>query len=288
MKFTTYLRNGAPRLAVVDGNDLIDLNDAQPQVPGDLRAALAAGIDLPAAARAATSAQAKRQPLADATLAPLVPEPGKIVCLGLNYYDHAKEGGREKPDYPWFFFRAASSLVAHGQTGLAPTVSTKFDYEAELAVVIGRKVPRHTKQQDALQYVFGYSCFNDMSVRDYQKRTPQWTIGKNFDGTGGFGPVLVTADELPPGAAGLRIQARLNGQVMQDANTSDMIFSVAETIALLADVLTLEPGDVLVMGTPAGVGQARNPPVWMKDGDTIAIDIERIGTLVNPIVNEAQ
>jgi acylpyruvate hydrolase len=178
--------------------------------------------------------------------------------------------------------------VAHGQTGLAPTVSTKFDYEAELAVVIGRKVPRHTKQQDALQYVFGYSCFNDMSVRDYQKRTPQWTIGKNFDGTGGFGPVLVTADELPPGAAGLRIQARLNGQVMQDANTSDMIFSVAETIALLADVLTLEPGDVLVMGTPAGVGQARNPPVWMKDGDTIAIDIERIGTLVNPIVNEAQ
>jgi acylpyruvate hydrolase len=149
-------------------------------------------------------------------------------------------------------------------------------------------VPRHTRQQDALQYVFGYSCFNDMSVRDYQKRTPQWTIGKNFDGTGGFGPVLVTADELPPGAAGLRIQARLNGQVMQDANTSDMIFSVAETIALLADVLTLEPGDVLVMGTPAGVGQARNPPVWMKDGDTIAIDIERIGTLVNPIVNEAQ
>jgi acylpyruvate hydrolase len=288
MKLTTYLRNGAPRLAVVEGNDLIDLNDAQPQVPGDLRAALKAGVDLPAAARAAAGAQAKRQPLAGATLAPLVPEPGKIVCLGLNYYDHAKEGGREKPDYPWFFFRAASSLVAHGQPGLAPTVSTKFDYEAELAVVIGRKVPRHTRQQDALQYVFGYSCFNDMSVRDYQKRTPQWTIGKNFDGTGGFGPVLVTADELPPGAAGLRIQARLNGQVMQDANTSDMIFSVAETIALLADVLTLEPGDVLVMGTPAGVGQARNPPVWMKAGDTIEIDIERIGTLANPIVNETQ
>jgi acylpyruvate hydrolase len=168
-----------------------------------------------------------------------------------------------------------------------PKVSSKFDYEAEMAVVIGRKVPRHTKQADALQYVFGYSCFNDMSVRDYQKRTGQWTIGKNFDATGGFGPVLVTADELPPGATGLRIQSRLNGQVMQDANTSDMIFSVAETIALLAECLTLEPGDVIVMGTPAGVGQARTPPVWMKAGDTIEIEIERIGVLRNPIVNEA-
>jgi acylpyruvate hydrolase len=148
-------------------------------------------------------------------------------------------------------------------------------------------VPRHTKEADALPYVFGYSCFNDMSVRDYQKRTPQWTIGKNFDATGGFGPVLVTADDLPPGATGLRIQSRLNGKVMQDANTSDMIFSVAETIALLADVLTLEPGDVLVMGTPAGVGQARTPPVWMKAGDTIEIEVERIGVLSNPIVAEA-
>jgi 2-keto-4-pentenoate hydratase/2-oxohepta-3-ene-1,7-dioic acid hydratase in catechol pathway len=287
MKFTTYLRNGAPRLAVVDGNDLIDLNDANPQVPGDVRAALKAGIDLQAAGRAAAK-QGTRQPLAAATFAPLVPEPGKIVCLGLNYYDHAKEGGREKPDYPWFFFRAASSLVAHGQPGVVPQVSTKFDYEAELAVVIGRTVPRHTKEAEALQYVFGYSCFNDMSVRDYQKRTPQWTIGKNFDATGGFGPVLVTADELAPGATGLRIRSLLNGQVMQDANTDDMIFSVAETIALLAEVLTLEPGDVIVMGTPAGVGQARNPPVWMKAGDTIEIDIEKVGTLRNPIANEAK
>jgi 2-keto-4-pentenoate hydratase/2-oxohepta-3-ene-1,7-dioic acid hydratase in catechol pathway len=287
MKFTTYLRNGAPRLALVDGNDLVDLNDANPQVPADLRAALKGGVDLQAAARAALSDKPARQPLASVKLAPLVPEPGKVVCLGLNYYDHAKEGGRDKPDYPWFFFRAASSLMGHGEAGIAPRVSTRFDYEAELAVVIGRTVPRHTKQGDALQYVFGYSCFNDMSVRDYQKRTPQWTIGKNFDGTGGFGPALVTADELPPGAVGLRIQSRLNGQVMQDANTSDMIFSVAETIALLAEVLTLEPGDVIVMGTPAGVGQARTPPVWMKHGDTCEIEIERVGTLSNPIRNEA-
>ena len=288
MKFTTYLRHGAPRLALLDGNDLIDLNDANADVPADLRAALKAGVDLAAAGRAAVDSTAARQPLAGTQLAPLVPEPGKIVCLGLNYYDHAKEGGRDKPEYPWFFFRAASSLVAHGESGWVPQVSTRFDYEAELAVVIGKTVPRHTKEADALQYVFGYTCFNDMSVRDYQKRTPQWTIGKNFDRTGGFGPALVTADELAPGATGLRIQTRLNGHVMQDANTSDMIFSVAETIALLAEVLTLEPGDVIVMGTPAGVGQARTPPVWMKAGDVCEIDIERVGVLRNPIAAEGE
>src|SRR5262249_19240595 len=204
-------------------------------VAADLRAELERGTDLAAAGRAAIASGAPRMPLASLRHAPLVPEPGKIVCLGLNYYDHAKEGGREKPDYPWFFFRAASSLVAHGEAGWVPQVSAKFDYEAEMAVVIGKTVPRHTKEADALQYVCGYTCLNDMSVRDYQKRTPQWTIGKNFDRTGGFGPHLVTADELAPGATGLRIRSLLNGQVMQDANTSDMIFSVAETIALLAD-----------------------------------------------------
>lgn len=288
MKFTTYLRDGAPRLALVDGDMLIDLHDADGRIPHDLRAALTAGIDLPAMAAACAEAGAARVPMAGVRLAPLVPEPGKTVCLGLNYFDHAKEGGREKPDYPWFFFRGASSLIAHGDAGVVPRVSPRFDYEAELAVVIGRRVPRHVKEADALQYVFGYSCFNDMSVRDYQKRTPQWTIGKNFDATGGFGPVLVTADELPPGATGLRIQGRLNGEVMQDANTTDMIFGVAETIALLAEVLTLEPGDVIVMGTPAGVGQARTPPVWMKAGDTYEVEIERVGLLSNPIVAEAQ
>lgn len=286
MKFTTYLRDGVPRLAALDGAHFVDLHDADARVPADLRAALKAGIDLPAAARAAIASQAARHSLTSVTLAPLVPEPGKIICLGLNYFDHAKEGGRDKPDYPWFFFRAASSLVAHGEEAWAPKASTKFDYEAELALVIGRTVPRHVKQADALQYVFGYTCFNDMSVRDFQKRTPQWTIGKNFDRSGGFGPVLVTADELAPGATGLRIQSRLNGQVMQAANTDDMIFNVAETIALLAEVLTLEPGDVIVMGTPAGVGQARTPPVWMKAGDTIDVEIEGVGLLSNPIAAE--
>lgn len=280
MRFATLVQNGRPRLGVVDGDQWVAVAD-------DLRAALEAGTDLLAAGRAALASTAPRVPLAGQTFAPLVPEPGKTICLGLNYFDHAKEGGRtEKPDYPWFFYRGKSSLIGHGQPGVVPKVSSKFDYEAEMAVVIGRKVPRHVSQADALGYVFGYACFNDMSVRDYQKRTGQWTIGKNFDATGGFGPVLVTADELPPGAVGLRIQSRLNGQVMQDANTSDMIFSVAETIALLAECLTLEAGDVIVMGTPAGVGQARTPPVWMKAGDTIEIEIERIGTLSNPIVAE--
>ena len=281
MRFTTYLQDGQPRLGVLDGDQVIAL-------AADLRAALAAGTDLVAAGRAAIASGAPRLPLAGLSFAPLVPEPGKTICLGLNYFDHAKEGGRtEKPVYPWFFFRGKSSLLGHGQPGLCPKLSGKFDYEAELAVVIGKTVPRHVAQADALNYVFGYSCFNDMSVRDYQKRTPQWTIGKNFDATGGFGPVLVSADALPAGALGLRIQSRLNGQVMQDANTSDMIFSVAETIALLAECMTLEPGDTIIMGTPAGVGQARTPPVWMKAGDTVEIEIEQIGVLRNPIVAEA-
>ncbi|MDM0111283.1 fumarylacetoacetate hydrolase family protein [Variovorax sp. J22R133] len=283
MKFTTFIHNAEKRLGLVDGDNVIDLNAAQPQVPADLRAALTAGVDLAAAAKAALASGAARLPLSGLEFAPLVPEPGKTICLGLNYFDHAKEGGREKPEYPWFFFRGASSFVAHGQPGILPRVSERFDYEAELALVIGRRVPRHVSQEDAPGYVFGYTCFNDMSVRDYQKRTPQWTIGKNFDGTGGFGPVLVTADELPPAATGLKIQGRLNGKVMQDANTTDMIWGVAETIALLSDVLTLEPGDVIVMGTPAGVGQARTPPVWMKAGDSFEVEIEGIGTLVNPI-----
>lgn len=280
MRFTTYLRDGQPRLAVVDGEHAVDL-------AADLRAELERGADLAAAGRAALASGAPRLPLASLAFAPLVPEPGKTICLGLNYFDHAKEGGRDKPEYPWFFYRGKSSLIGHGQPGVLPRVSSKFDYEAELAVVVGRRVPRHVARADALRYVFGYACFNDMSVRDFQKRTPQWTIGKNFDATGGFGPVLVSADELPPGAVGLRIVSRLNGQVMQDANTADMIFPVDETIALLAECMTLEPGDVIVMGTPAGVGQARTPPVWMKAGDTVEIEIERIGVLRNPIAAEA-
>ena len=285
MQLLTYRSGTQTRLGVVEGDQVIDLNQAQPQVPADLLAALAAGVDVLAAAKAALASNAPRIPRAGLKIAAPVPRPGKIICLGLNYFDHAKEGGREKPDYPWFFFRGATSLIAHGESGIRPRVSERFDYEAEQAVVIGKNA-RHLTQANALDCVFGYSCFNDMSVRDYQKKTPQWTIGKNFDGTGGFGPVLVTADELPAGASGLHIESRLNGKVMQSANTSDMIWGVAETIALLTECMTLEPGDVIIMGTPAGVGQARTPPVWMKHGDTIEIEIERVGLLSNPIRDE--
>ena len=283
MNFITFIEGGQTRLGALDGSDVVDLNAADASTPPDLRAALAAGIDLVAAARDAIVSSAARKLLAGLALAPVVPRPGKTICLGLNYFDHAKEGGREKPDYPWFFFRGESSLIAHGAPGLRPRVSTMFDYEAEMALVFGTRVPRHVSEERAVGHVFGYSCFNDMSVRDYQKRTPQWTIGKNFDGTGGFGPHLVSADALPHAARGLSIEGRLNGVVMQKANTDDMIFGVAETIVLLSQVLTLEPGDVIVMGTPAGVGQARKPPVWMKAGDVYEVEIEGIGTLRNHV-----
>ena len=286
MNFITFFDRGETRLGVVDADSVVDLHLADPATPPDLRAALAAGIDLVAAGHRAIDRSAGRRPLAGTVHAPVVPRPGKTICLGLNYYDHAKEGGREKPDYPWFFFRGESSLIAHGDPGVRPRVSTMFDYEAEMALVIGTRVPRHVDAERAVDHVFGYSCFNDMSVRDYQKRTPQWTIGKNFDGTGAFGPHLVSADALPHAARGLAIEGRLNGEVMQTANTDDMIFGVAETIVLLSQVLTLEPGDVIVMGTPAGVGQARKPPVWMKAGDVYEVEIEGIGTLSNPIRDE--
>jgi acylpyruvate hydrolase len=285
MKFTTFHQAGLDRLGLIDGDHVIDLHQAQPQVNADLRLALKSGVDLAAAAQNALASNAPRLPLASLQLSPIIPEPGKIICLGLNYFDHAKEGGRDKPDYPWFFLRSASSLLAPNADAVLPKVSERFDYEAELAVVIGKTV-KHVKMENALDCVFGYSCFNDISVRDYQKKTPQWTIGKNFDKTGGFGPVLVTADELPAGATDLKIQSRLNGQVMQDANTRDMIWGVAETIQLLTECMTLEPGDLIIMGTPAGVGQARTPPVWMKHGDVIDIEIEHIGLLRNKIQRE--
>ncbi|PKQ06377.1 MAG: 5-oxopent-3-ene-1,2,5-tricarboxylate decarboxylase [Alphaproteobacteria bacterium HGW-Alphaproteobacteria-11] len=279
MRFVTFEAAGAVRLGLVEGGEVADLGALA------LIDVVRAGKDgLAAAAKAACSAP--RLPLDGLTLLPVIPRPGKIICLGLNYAEHAAEGGRERPDYPNFFMRCATSLVGHGQPVMRPRVSEQLDFEAELAAVIGRTVPRHVTRAKALDYVAGYSCFNDVSVRDYQRRTPQWTIGKNFDGTGPFGPLFVTADELPPGATGLAIASRLNGETMQSANTRDMIFPVDETIALLSDCMTLEAGDVLVMGTPAGVGFARTPPVWMKPGDTIEVEIEGVGLLANPIAAE--
>lgn len=286
MKFVTFQANRGTRLGIIDGDALVDLNAADPQLPSSLADALETQVDMRAAGRAVLDTPAARVPLRDLMLAPAVPQPRKIICLGLNYFDHAKEGGRDKPEYPWFFFRGASSLIGHQQPAVMPRVSTQLDYEAELAVVIGTTVPRHVPLQESLEHVFGYSCFNDISVRDYQKKTPQWTIGKNFDGTGAFGPCIVTADELPLGGKGLRIQGRLNGVVMQNASTDDMIFGVAETIVLLSECMTLEPADVIVMGTPAGVGAGRKPQVWMNEGDVFEVDIERVGLLTNTVRKE--
>jgi len=288
MRLVTFQESGTERLGVFAGDSVVDLSRAAPDLPRDLVALIRAGTDrLAGAERAAKDASAAaRIPLARVQFLPPVTQPGKIICLGLNYVDHATEGGHAKPSYPSFFLRVATSLTGHREPIMRPQCSTQLDYEAELAVVIGRRA-RHLRESDALGCIAGYSCFNDGSLRDYQRKTGQWTIGKNFDRTGGFGPWMVTPDELPAGAAGLSIQSRLNGQVMQNANTRDMLFPVAETIVLLTECLTLEPGDVIVMGTPAGVGYARKPPVWMQQGDTVEIEIEGIGVLSNPIRDES-
>jgi 2-keto-4-pentenoate hydratase/2-oxohepta-3-ene-1,7-dioic acid hydratase in catechol pathway len=224
-------------------------------------------------------------PFAEVELLPVVPRPGKVVCLGLNYAEHAKEGGFQVPEYPVLFLRVSTSLVGAGAPIVRPQCSVTLDYEAELAIIIGRG-GRHISAADALAHVGGYTLFNDASVREFQRRTAQWTPGKNFDHTGALGPELVTPDQLPPGAKGLRIQSRLNGTVLQDANTDDMIFDVARIIAIVSQVMTLETGDVIPTGTPSGVGHARKPPLWMKHGDVCEVEIEGIGILRNPVRDE--
>jgi 2-keto-4-pentenoate hydratase/2-oxohepta-3-ene-1,7-dioic acid hydratase in catechol pathway len=285
MRLVAFEDNGRAKLGVLQGEMVVDLALAAPDLPVDLLGLTRRGAFADAAEAARRALPQAMRPLQGLRFRPPLENAGKIVCLGLNYVDHAAEGGHAKPEYPSLFLRCSTSLVAHGEALWRPRVSARLDYEAELVALVGRRA-RHVAVGDALACIAGYSCFNDGSIRDYQRKTSQWTIGKNFDRSGGFGPWLVTADELPAGAAGLSIQSRLNGQVMQNANTGDMIFPVAETVALLSQCLTLEPGDLLVMGTPAGVGYARKPPVWMQPGDTIEIAIEGIGVLSNPIADE--
>ncbi len=269
-----------------DSSEFIDLSATDSSLPDTLLEMIASGQAMSHIAALAKSPTATIKSLQGVQFIPLIDRPGKIICLGLNYADHAAEGGHSRPEYPAFFMRGPSSLAAHLQPLVRPKVSDKFDYEAELAFVVGKKA-RHLTAANALEHVAGYSAFNDGSLRDYQRKSTQWTIGKNFDATGGFGPWMVTPDELPIAADGLRIQSRLNGQIMQDANTKNFLWGIVETLVLITECMTLEPGDVVITGTPAGVGYARKPPVFMKAGDTIEIEIEGVGTLSNPIIDEA-
>ncbi len=207
----------------------------------------------------------------------------KIICVGLNYLDHAAEGKQEVPKFPVFFIRYLSSFVADGEALVAPAISQKYDYEAELAFVVGRTA-RHVPKERALDYIYGYTLGMDGSVRDYQKRTPQWTLGKNFDRSGALGPMIVPAVAVPPGASGFAIRSRLNGVTMQEDNTREMVFDVATLLSSVSECMTLQPGDIVLTGTPAGVGFARMPPLYLKPGDLLEIEIEGIGTLRNPVV----
>jgi 2-keto-4-pentenoate hydratase/2-oxohepta-3-ene-1,7-dioic acid hydratase in catechol pathway len=283
MRLARVSKDGTVGLAVkADGAVRALYGDA---ALADLDAALqAGGTGLKAAADRVGSAGEVVHEASLTFLPPLI-RPSKIICLGLNYADHAAEGGFAAPSFPTLFARFPSSLIGHGAPIILPKCSTQLDYEGELVAVIGTG-GKNISRETALNHVAGYSIFNDGSIRDYQMKTPQWTAGKNFDNTGAFGPWFITADELPPGCTGLSLQTRLNGQVMQNASTSDMIFDVAETISLLSTFLTLVAGDVLVMGTPAGIGLARKPPLFMKDGDVVEVEIEGLGILRNPIVAE--
>ena len=276
MRYVHFLHQGRPTLGVRRG-EAVQILGEEP-----LESLLARGVDLLDYARAA---QGPLVQVAEDAWLPLLRQPPKIVCVGLNYADHTRETDFVQPDYPTFFARFASSLTAHNRPLVRPRLSASLDYEGEMAVVL-KSGGRHIRKEDALKHVAGYALFNEASVRDYQFKSPQWTVGKNFDDTGAFGPELVTADELPEGGKGLHIETRLNGEVVQAANTREMIFDVATLIATLSAAMTLQAGDVIVTGTPAGVGFAREPKLYLQPGDLVEVSIERIGTLSNRVIDE--
>ena len=290
MKIVGFEAEGGLRLGIVEGDQVIDLQAVDPKVPADLGAALAANNgDLDPLADVAKRAPASaRRPLKGLKFGLPVARPGKILCLGLNYLEHVKEGSQRDniPKFPTIFMRCLTSMVPHEQPIIRPKISEQLDYEAEMMLVIGKRA-KHLTMENATSCIAGYSCSNEGSVREFQRKTTQWDMGKNFDRTGGFGPWMVTADELPDAGKGLKIESRLNGQVMQSDNTDNMMFPVRELLVYVTQGMTLEPGDIIFTGTPSGVGHARKPnPVWMKPGDVCEIDIERVGVLVNPIEAE--
>ncbi|WP_214512806.1 fumarylacetoacetate hydrolase family protein [Pseudomonas brassicacearum] len=282
MKLASFIVQGRSSYGVVEGDQIIDLESLKPTLGSDLKQAI--GHNRLNELSTARLASLPRIPLAHVTFLPVIPNPGKVLCIGINYATHVRETGREMPTYPMIFTRFADSQTAHLQPIVRPTASHKLDFEGELAVVIG-KAARHVKPADALDYVAGYACYNDGSVRDWQKHTIQFVPGKNFPNTGGFGPWLVTGDEIGD-PQDLELTTRLNGEVMQHTRTSDMIFDVRQLIEYCSTFTELAPGDVIVTGTTGGVGAFREPPVWMKPGDEVEIEIARIGTLRNSIVDE--
>ncbi len=276
MAYISFRRaDGTAGFGRIDGDQVRDCGG--PDAPADLRAAIAAGPlnDLVAG---------EAIPLADVTLLPVIPNPAKILCVGHNYESHRQETGRAKVEHPSIFTRFADTLIADGQPIILPHVSSNLDFEGELAIVIGRG-GRHIAEADALDHIAGYACFNDASIRDWQWHTTQFAPGKNFPGTGGFGPRLVTPAEAGD-LSDVRVTTRLNGEIVQDQPIRDMIFPVARIIAYVSAFTPLSPGDVIATGTPGGVGAKRQPPLWMKAGDRVEVSIGPVGTLTNHVVAE--
>ncbi|MGD1886342.1 MAG: fumarylacetoacetate hydrolase family protein [Cohaesibacteraceae bacterium] len=280
MRLASFSADGRASYGVVEDTGIRDLGAVAGSKWPTLRSMLAAG------AVAETSVlDAPTLASDDVTFLPVIPDAGKIFCVGINYASHIAETGRDTPEKPMLFVRFADSQVGHGQPMVKPMESDKFDFEGELAVVIGR-AGRRISTNDALAHVAGYTCYNDGSIRDWQRHTSQFTAGKNFSGTGGCGPWLVTADDIPDPST-LRLETRLNGQVMQAAPISDLVFDVPALISYCSTFTTLNPGDIIITGTTGGVGLFRDPPVWLKDGDLVEVEIDGIGTLSNPIVAES-
>ncbi len=308
MRLISFETAYGARLGAVQGDGVVDLNAAYAallasrgtprarerarlEVPPDATEFLAEGAKaLERAEDAVEFARVNkdrglRYERGDVRLLPVVPHPPKIICVGLNYRDHIEETGAKTPAYPEFFSKFASCLIGAGQPIVIPRVSPNVDYEGEFTIVIGR-AGRYIREADADDHVAGYTILNDTSIRDYQRRTSQWLIGKTFDRTTPVGPELVTRDEVPHPQA-LRLVTTVSGRVLQDSNTSRMIFSLPRIIAAISEVLTLEPGDLIATGTPAGVGAVRKPPIWLRNGDRVAIEIESLGRLENPVQDEA-
>lgn len=278
MRFISFDHNGRQGFGLLRGDGVVDLTGRLAPDVVTLKQAIAAGLLARAGEWTGTPAEL---PLADLRMLPVIPDPNKILCVGLNYEDHRRETKRPDSEYPTLFTRFADSQVGHGQPMHRPSFSNHFDYEAELAVIIGVQ-GRQIAEADALDFVAGYACYNDGSVRDWQRHTSQFTPGKNFPATGGFGPALVTPDEVGDYRQ-LPIRLRLNGTVMQDARLSDLTFPIEKLIAYCSTFTPLSPGDVIVTGTPGGVGDRREPPVYLQDGDRVEVDIGVVGCLINGV-----